>query len=80
MGIDDDRIAELELASEETEALLGSETRMSMNGLAGCNGSEPVAVVPLKLKDEPFGLIVILAYCRKRMVWKTSGLRIVSTC
>lgn len=61
MGIDDDRIAELELASEETEALLGSETRMSMNGLAGCNGSEPVAVVPLKLKDEPFGLIVILA-------------------
>lgn len=62
MGIDDDRIAALELASEEMEALLGSETRISMNGRAGCNGSEPVAVVPLRLKDEPFGLIVILAF------------------
>ena len=62
MGIDDDRIAALELASEEMEALLGSETRISTNGRAGCNGSEPVAAVPLRLKDEPFGLIVILAF------------------
>ena len=57
-----DRIAALELASEEMEALLGSETRISTNGRAGCNGSEPVAAVPLRLKDEPFGLIVILAF------------------
>ena len=35
--------------------------RLSMNGLCWPFFSDLVAVVPLRLKDEPFGLIVILA-------------------
>ena len=61
MGVDDDRVAALELASEEMEALLRSDTRIGMNGFSGYASSELIAVVPLRLEDEPFGLIVILA-------------------
>jgi hypothetical protein len=61
MGVDEDRIAALELASEEMAALLQSETQFGMNGCAGYSFSDLVAAVPLRWKDEPFGLIVILA-------------------
>jgi hypothetical protein len=61
MGVDDDQIAALELGSVEMAALLCGKTRVGRNGGIGRHCSEPVAVVPLRLKDEPFGLIVILA-------------------
>jgi hypothetical protein len=61
MGVDEDRIAALELASEEMAALLRSEPQIGMSGCAGLSFSDLVAVVPLRWRDEPFGLIVILA-------------------
>lgn len=47
MGVNDRQIADLELASGATEALLDSATRTG------------ATVVPLRLQDEPFGFIVI---------------------
>ncbi len=60
MGVDDDRIAALELASEEMAGLLRGETQTGTNGCIGYNFSDLIAVVPLRLKDKPFGLIAIL--------------------
>jgi len=61
MGVDDDRIAALELASEEMASLLRSETQFGMSACAGYSFSDLVAAVPLRWKNELYGLIVILA-------------------
>lgn len=60
MGVDDEQIAELESASEEMRAALRGGTWIGINSQAGRDWAEPVAIVPLKLKDESFGLILIL--------------------
>lgn len=60
MGIDSGRIAALEQASEEMEALLRGETQLGTNGCAGYSFSDLIAVVPLRLKEELLGVIVIL--------------------
>ena len=61
MGVDDSRIAALELASEQLASLLRSETPCGISACAGYSFPDLVAVVPLRWRDEPFGLILILA-------------------